>query len=162
QMTYLGYPHITGLATIDYCLTDGVADPIAEDTRSNHGEKLIRLPGGFCCYAPLASSPDVGPLPAQKNKHITFGSLHSLAKLNSAVLDVWCSILHALPGARIVTYRHTLQGKAEQKLVGQFADRGIETSRIDTRHIVDDGRTHLDVYRDIDISLDTFPWSGHT
>ena len=30
QVTYLGYPNTTGLETVDYCLTDAVADPPGE------------------------------------------------------------------------------------------------------------------------------------
>lgn len=54
---YIGYPNTTGVPTIDYRITDAIADP--EDTTQQYVEKLIRLPGGFLCYTP---SPEAGPV----------------------------------------------------------------------------------------------------
>jgi predicted O-linked N-acetylglucosamine transferase (SPINDLY family) len=160
QVTYLGYPNTTGLTTVDYRLTDAVADPPGEPAW--HTEELVRLPGGFCCYAPPAEAPDVTPLPAQKAGHLTFGSLHNVNKLNAAVLDLWCAILQALPTARLLVYRHTLTGSAKENLLQQFTQRGIASERLDLRHQAPAGRGHLGVYGEVDISLDVFPWSGHT
>ena len=50
QATWIGYPNSTGLSTVDYRITDGVADP--EDTQQSFTEQLLRLPGCFLCYTP--------------------------------------------------------------------------------------------------------------
>ena len=55
QITYLGYPNTTGLDTIDYRLSDEVLDPPGEPTWST--EKTVRLPGGFCTFAPPSHAP---------------------------------------------------------------------------------------------------------
>ena len=96
QITYLGYPNTTGLSTVDYRLTDAIADPPDEPLR--HTEELARLPRAFC-YMPPEYSPDVSSLPALESGGITFGSMHHLAKLNDQVLDLWCELLRALPSA---------------------------------------------------------------
>jgi predicted O-linked N-acetylglucosamine transferase (SPINDLY family) len=158
QVTYLGYPNTTGLTTVDYRLTDAVADPQDEPVR--HTEELVRLPGGFCCYAPPADAPDVTPLPAQKAGYLTFGSLHNVNKLNAPVLDLWSAILQALPSARLLVYRHTLTGSARDNLHRELIQRGIACERLDLRHQAAGG--HLGVYGEVDVSLDVFPWSGHT
>src|SRR5262249_38457112 len=131
QVTYLGYPNTTGLSTVHYRLTDAVADPPGEPP--GHTEELIRLPAGFCCYAP-PPSPEVGPLPAQANGHLTFGSLHKLAKLNGAVLDLWCAALRAVPTARLVVFRDALRGSTRDHFRQQFQDRGISEERVVLRH----------------------------
>jgi protein O-GlcNAc transferase len=162
QVTYLGYPYTTGLSTIQYRLTDAVADPPGEPV--SHTEELIRLPGGFCCYAPPSTAPDPGPLPAQKAGYITFGSLHALHRLNAEVLDLWSAILRAVPTAHLLIFRHTLRGNIKEGLFRQFNERGIEAARIDMRqdYSKDDSSRYLAVYQGVDVSLDTFPWSGHT
>src|SRR5207244_3459137 len=108
QVTYLGYPGTTGLATMDYRLTDDVLDPPGSD--AYYVEKLVRLPRGVCCFAALEGAPDVNPLPALQAGHVTFGSLHRPNKLNAGVFDLWARVLHAVPTARLLMYRDSLRG----------------------------------------------------
>ena len=160
QATYLGYPNTTGLRTMDYCITDDVTDPEGEP--QVYTEELIRLPGPFCCYQPPLNAPDVSALPASKAGHLTFGSLQNLAKLNPAVIHLWCELLKAVPTARLLIFRNSLKGQIRDRLLSEFTSRGIAADRIELRNsIVGDGG-YMTVYRDVDVSLDTFPWSGHT
>ncbi|HET9404686.1 MAG TPA: tetratricopeptide repeat protein, partial [Burkholderiales bacterium] len=62
QVTYLGYPNTTGLAAIDYRITDARVDPPGVADRMS-AEKLVRMPDGFHCFRPRPDSPEVGPLP---------------------------------------------------------------------------------------------------
>ena len=159
QVTYLGYPNTTGLETIDYLLTDAVVDPPGGPTWST--EEPYLLPGVFCCYAPPAESPAVGPLPAARNGFVTFGSLHKLSKLNGAVLDLWCDLLDAVPSAHVLLFRNNLTGTRREEIRRHFLDRGIASDRVTLGH--DAGtKGYLSVYHDIDVSLDVFPWCGHT
>ncbi len=165
QITYLGYPNTTGLETIDYWLTDDVVDP--NDTPASSPacstEELVRLPGCFCCYAPPKAAPDVSPLPALFGTgQFTLGSLQNLAKINAPVLDLWCNVLRAIPTARLLVFRHSLRGRAREHLLAQFNQRGISSDRLDLRHAPADSDGYLGVYRAVDLSLDTLPWSGHT
>jgi protein O-GlcNAc transferase len=159
QITYLGYPNTTGLATVDYRLTDAIADPLGEPVR--HTEELVRLPLAFC-YKPLERAPSVSPAPALASGRITFGSLNNLAKLNDQVIDLWCAILRAVPTSRLLIFRDSLRGSGEAYFHRQFVARGISPDRFDLSHAVLDGQEHLGVYDSIDIALDPFPWSGHT
>jgi predicted O-linked N-acetylglucosamine transferase (SPINDLY family) len=160
QVTYLGYPNTTGLAAIDYRLTDAIADPPGEPVA--HTEELVRLPGPFFCYHPPEDAPPVGPLPAAAAGRLTFGSLHTLAKLNPAVFDVWARVLHALPGSRLLVFRHTLTGQTREDLCRRLTDRGIARDRIELRRApISSGGFHLPVYQEIDVLLDAFPWSAH-
>ena len=91
QVTYLGYPDTSGLATMDYRLTDGLADPPGETERL-HTEELVRLASTAWCYRPPDPSPPVGPPPAERLGHVTFGSFNFLAKVNASVIRVWSQI----------------------------------------------------------------------
>jgi protein O-GlcNAc transferase len=160
QATWLGYVNTTGLTCVDYRLTDAVADPPGEP--SWHTELLWRLPGPFCCFGPPHGAPAVAGLPAARTGRWTFGSHHTLAKLNPSVLDLWCRVLRAVPGSRLLVFRDTLKGSASQRLLPQFADRGIDNDRVILRQAAAGGYGHLGLYHEIDVILDAFPWTGHT
>ena len=159
QISYLGYPTTTGLAAMDYYITDALLDHI-EDS-SLYTEKLLRIEPCFCCFLPNQKAPDVGDLPAAQNGFITFGSLHTLARLNDRVIELWSRLLNDFPTSRLCIIRNTLTGTTRKNLETRFSQHNIDLSRIElTNEIPAAG--HLSLYHEIDILLDTFPWSGHT
>ena len=74
QLTWLGYPNTTGLRSIDFRITDSIADP-APFADELHTEKLIRLEPPFLVFSPPEESPDVSPSPVTHNGYVTFGDL---------------------------------------------------------------------------------------
>lgn len=161
QVTYLGYCNTTGLESIDYRLTDAIADPAGEP--NCHSEELLRLAKGFSCYAPADPAPAVASLPARHSGGLTFGSLHSLAKLNHRVLDLWCEVLNRCPKSRLLLARHTLTPSVQQDIRQRFLERGVPLERLELRCLEERAQNqHLSAYHDIDVALDVFPWSGHT
>lgn len=137
-IAYLGYPFTTGLRTIQYRLTDAIADP--PDESSLYSEELVRLPRTFGCYAPPAEAPAVSSLPARGGRGITFGSLHNLTKLNSQVIDLWSRVLAAVPGSRLLMFRDMLAGSTEDFFRRAFVARGIPADRIELCHELPKGR----------------------
>jgi predicted O-linked N-acetylglucosamine transferase (SPINDLY family) len=160
QVSYLGYPSTTGLTSLDYRFTDAIADPPGEPVQ--YSEQLWRLSPGFCCYAASEDLPPVSPLPCATRSEITLGSLHHLAKLNGQVLDLWASVLKALPECRLLVFRNTLHGFAAERLTREMTQRGIESNRFELRHAMPTSGSHLSLYDEIDLTLDVLPWSGHT
>jgi predicted O-linked N-acetylglucosamine transferase (SPINDLY family) len=162
QITYLGYPATTGLPAIDYRLTDVLMDPPGEPVCQS--EELWRLPGSFWCQRPREDAPAVGPLPARRAGHITFGSTGGLPKLNARVLELWARLLQALPQGRLLLFRHSLTGFAAERLLGEFERHGVDRPRIELRNQRPQPGPagHLSVYQDMDLVLDTFPVGGHT
>lgn len=159
QLSYLGYPNTTGLGTIDARLVDAITDP-AGDTHW-HSERLLRLPGAWCCYEPPAEAPPVGALPARDNGFVTFAAFHSLAKLDDALLDTFAEVLHATPGARLMVFRNTLDRSVAHRLAAHFARRGIAPERLRLERLQGSGADYLGMYREVDLQLDAFPWNGH-
>lgn len=162
QVTYLGYPCTTGLQTMDYRLTDDLADPPGL-TDQWHSEKLIRLPQGFLCYSPPTDAPEIVPPPHQTTGNITFGSFNNLAKVTAEVVNVWSRILAATPGSRIYLKSRQLDDDATRKRYwDMFSGNGIESQRVLLQGRIPEQHNHLGEYNKIDIALDTFPYNGTT
>src|SRR5207253_1610355 len=102
QATYLGYPNTTGVAEVDWRITDAFADPPGI-TEAYHTERLMRLDGCGYCYRPPDDCPEVSDLPALSRLsagEVTFGCLNRPLKLNPAVAALWGRVLAAVPSAR--------------------------------------------------------------
>ncbi|MBZ0069505.1 MAG: tetratricopeptide repeat protein, partial [Thiobacillus sp.] len=161
QMTWLGYPNTTGLRTIDYRITDGVADPAGEDAW--YSEELLRLDGCFLCYQPMADVPEVAPLPALKNGHVTFGSFNNFSKINPGVLQLWAGVLRQVPGSRLLLKCPALTDATVQARVSaDLQALGIGAERVDLMGHTRTRQEHLALYAKLDIALDTFPYNGTT
>src|SRR6185436_13675176 len=101
QATWLGYPATTGLSAVDYRITDARADPPAHDAL--HSERLVRLPHSYFCYRPRDVAPLPGLLPAlARGGEVTFGSFNIVAKISATTLDLWASVLRAVPRSRLL------------------------------------------------------------
>ncbi len=161
QIGYLGYPNTTGVATIDYRMTDHLADPDGFD--EHYCETLIRLPRCFLAYATPRHAPEVGPPPVQRNGHVTFGSFNNLAKMNRGVIALWAAILAQVDGARLVL-KSAGSGDAETRatLEAAFAAHGIGPERLRVLPPEAQAQSHLALYNEIDIALDPFPYNGTT
>nr|GLL46184.1 probable UDP-N-acetylglucosamine--peptide N-acetylglucosaminyltransferase SPINDLY [Ipomoea trifida] len=161
QVTWIGYPNTTGLPTIDYRITDALADP--PDTKQKHIEELVRLPECFLCYTP---SPEVGPVsstPALSNGFVTFGSFNNLAKITPKVLQVWARILCAVPNSRlIVKCKPFCCDSVRQGFLSTMEQLGLEPQRVDLLPLILLNHDHMQAYSLMDISLDTFPYAGTT
>jgi predicted O-linked N-acetylglucosamine transferase (SPINDLY family) len=162
QVTYIGYPNTTGLATMDYRLTDAWADPVGL-TDQLHTEELVRLDGGCFCYRPPEDAPSVEEPPAIKAGRVTFGSFNNLAKINPALIAHWAAILHSVPDSQLMMKTKPLADGGVRDLVLQaFAHNGIGPDRLVLSGWATDTAGHLARYADVDIALDTFPYHGTT
>jgi protein O-GlcNAc transferase len=160
--SWLGYPATTGLATIDWRITDALADPPGYERY--HVEKLMRIPDGFLCYQPRAENiVPVAPVPAVLRGAITFGSFNNVMKLTPRTVDCWSEILKAVPTARLVLKAGFLaDAEVRASLAQQFAAQGVDPQRIELRPHLSESSTHLASYGEIDIALDPLIYNGTT
>jgi len=162
QATWLGYPNTTGLACIDYRLTDAIADPPG-DADQWYSEKLIRLPHGFLCYQTDESIPAVSASPCLGQGHVTFGSFNMIKKVTSDVIRVWSRVLQSTPGARLVIKSNALGDEGTRtSMLQAFGNHGITPDRLDLLGLIPGRGKHLSAYSRIDIGLDPFPYNGTT
>jgi FkbM family methyltransferase len=164
QVAWLGYPNTSGLPTMDYRLTDCLADPEELAGERWHTEKLWRLPRSFLCYAPPFEMPPLVVPPALSNGYVTFGSYNARTKIGDESLDLWASVLRAVPGARMVIkcMKGIDEASEREAIRAEFARRGIDGERILPKPSTAGFYDHLAAYGEVDICLDTFPYHGTT
>ena len=160
QLTWLGYPHSTGLPQMDFRLVDAVTDP-RDYAAALSTERLLRLPGCFLCYAPPDEAPAIAP-PAARDG-IVFGSFNNIAKLGEATLALWARVLAAVPDSRLLLKAQSLDdATVRDRLTARFAAHGVAAGRLDLRGRVDSLAGHFATYNEVDIALDTTPYCGTT
>jgi protein O-GlcNAc transferase len=155
QIAWLAYPGTTGLAAMDYRLTDPFLDPPGSYD-ADYVEQSIRLPQTFWCYDPLVTEPPVNPLPALSNGFITFGCLNNFCKVTDPTLALWSRVLLAVPNSRLILM--SPPGSHRNRVVEKLK---VEANRIEFLSFQPRPQ-YLQTYHRIDLGLDTFPYNGHT
>jgi protein O-GlcNAc transferase len=158
QASWIGYPGTTGLRSMDYYLCDRHFVP-HEQFESQFIEKLAYLPASVA-FLPSKTSPDVNALPAMANGYVTFGSFNRLSKLSHTVVKLWAALMRAVPNSRMLIGALPRDGNPEL-LVDWFGQEGIGRERL-SLHPRCDITTYLATHHQIDICLDTTPYSGGT
>ncbi|HEX3499780.1 MAG TPA: tetratricopeptide repeat protein, partial [Stellaceae bacterium] len=160
QCTWLGYVGTTGLSEIDYIIADRFVIPPQDDDL--YCEEPYRLPNSYLCFTPPNEDVAVGPAPILGAGAPTFGCFNNLLKINGAVVDLWSSLLAAVPRSRLYLKTAQLDDDAVRHgIASEFAARGIAGDRL--RLAGGSPRQELlAAYNDVDIALDPFPFGGGT
>jgi len=158
QMTYLGYPATTGLAAMDFRLSDAIADPPGE-TDHLHTERVLRFAPTAWAYAPPSEAPAPALPPGLRGEPVTFGSFNALSKASPGALEVWRELLEAVPDARLVLKS---SGMDPDRFRAQAALAGLPVDRLDLLTMAPDVPSHLACYSRVDVALDPFPYNGTT
>jgi protein O-GlcNAc transferase len=161
QATWLGYPHSTGLTSIDYRLVDALTDPPGcADALAT--ERLLRLSGPFVCYQPPDSAERV-ERSAGARTDLVFGSFNTLAKISPAAVRLWSQVLAAVPGSRLLIKAIAAdQSSVQARLRAAFAREGVAGERVSFSAPEPTFAAHLARYGEVDIALDTSPYHGTT
>ena len=159
QMTMIGYPNTTGLPTMDYRVTDVIADPEG-DADARHSETLIRLAGGFLCWRPPDNAPMLSPT---TDRPISFGSFNALPKLSVQTIAAWAAILNAVPNSRLVLKSRALSDpETRSRILRAFSAHRVAANRLELVAWLPATQDHLAFYSEIDVALDPFPYNGTT
>ena len=159
QLTAIGYMATTGLRAVDYFLSDIYCSPWDMGARG-FSEKVLRMPHSHLCYVPvLRDMPKSGgEAPFVRNGCITFGSFNNFSKVSDDMLALWRGVLERMKGARLVVKSKICSIAAGRKIVKERLQRfGIPLAQVELRPYSPD---YLEQYADIDIALDTFPYTG--
>ncbi len=162
QASWLGYFASTGIEEMDYILADPIS--VRDSQQGQFTERVWYLPDTRLCFSPpvLDEKMKVTPLPAISNGYITFGCFQEFAKINEDVLSVWGRIFQALPRARLrLQNQLSLFPAVRDELLGRLMRHGIARERVTFEKPVP-RIEYLAAHADIDIILDTFPFTGGT
>jgi protein O-GlcNAc transferase len=154
-------PATSGLPAMDYIIADPVLIP--RNSSERFVERPLKLPS-YYLHSPIAAAPEIEDLPALRNGYVTFGAFHNPAKLNDEVLELWGRVLAAIPNSRLrLKYKNWF---ASNELINRVhrhvCNSKISRDRIDLVVDFSDINVHLSQYKDVDISLDSFPFCGST
>jgi predicted O-linked N-acetylglucosamine transferase (SPINDLY family) len=156
-VTYLAYCSTTGVAAIDYRLSDHFLDPPGE-TEGDYSEHTERLRTYWCYPAPSAPDPAPQP-PAATRGFVTFGCFNNYCKISAPTWDAWARILSAVADSRLMVYAPP--GGHRQCVRERFSEQGIDPGRLEFVGRVS-REDYFARYNQIDIALDPFPYSGGT
>jgi predicted O-linked N-acetylglucosamine transferase (SPINDLY family) len=159
QVSWLGYPHSSGLSTIDYILVDPYINPEQPGLLI---ERPFLLPESWVSLDELGfyDIPIEPGIPEQKNGWVTFGTANNPYKYTPKCFETWAAIMRQVPNSRFLFIRP--EGDVEyfkQNAIGHFTKHGIEAERIVFSPI---RGKHMPHYNKIDIALDPFPHVGGT
>ena len=159
QISGIGYFNSTGLSSCDGFLSDVHCAPGPQSPYFT--EPLLRLPRSHFCYAPLKPFPEVAPPPCLARGYVTCGCFNTFSKVTDGMLVLWRQILAAVPGAHLLL-KHALfdSGEGRAYTMERLQRLGFSSElcgRVELRGL---SRGYLREYGDMDIALDTFPYTG--
>ncbi len=158
QICGIGDVRSSGLSCVEYFLSDiwCAGDDIS--LREDFSERVIALPHTHFCYTLPESLPNPQIPPCLSQDFITFGSFNNASKLTDETLKLWLQLLNRVPRSRLLL-KHKLFNAKEG--LAYFQERltrlGYDISRVGLRGF---SENHLTEYRDMDIALDTYPYTG--
>jgi len=158
QATYIGYPDTSGLSAMDYRITDPWLDPPGM-TERYHSETVVRIAGGMA-FRPDPDAPAVNALPALTSGEFVFASFNNLSKVNTAVINLWARVLHAVPSASLMI-GNVKADSIKERLLNVFSQAGIGPERLILQPQLP-GADYLAMHHQIDMALDPFPYNGTT
>jgi predicted O-linked N-acetylglucosamine transferase (SPINDLY family) len=156
QVSYLGFPNTTGLKSIQYRITDGIAD--SPNSKQKYTEKLLKLPRCFLLYKSINQETPI--FPRKTNDTIILAAINKENKNSIYALETWKKILLECPNTNLLIKLETFDNNEERM---EFYTSKLEVPR---NRIILINKLQNEEYNKlfsmIDILLDAFPYSGTT
>ena len=157
QITWLGYCNTTGIDQVDYIFADD--NLIFNHEYNFYAEKVKKLKNIWNVHEGFNFERPEIKLPFFKKKFFTFGSFNNLNKVSDENLKVWAKIISRVKNSRLL-----LKSSISYNL-DSFIEKLKQYNLFEKVDIVkrkEDFKTHLNLYDQVDLALDTFPYNGVT
>lgn len=159
QISYLGFPATTGLATIDYAVADAIALP--PDDRAHWSEKIIYMPHS---YQVTDNTRPIGAIPRRAHEGLpedafVFASFNHSFKITPMEFSIWARLLRRVPQS--VLWLFSPFEECEANMRANVAAFGMDPDRVIFAKPLDQTR-HMARLPLADLFLDSFTCNAHT
>ena len=155
QVAGIGYMSSSGTKAVDYFLGDPYCDPPGLH-EEDFAETILRMPHSHFCY-----TPSTRVLRAAKEYHvhspIVFGSFNNFWKLTDHMLRLWLRIVRAVPGSHILIKNSSQKINAMRMTRRRLLHIGFRPEEFELEDVTAE---YLSRYQDVDLLLDTYPYTG--
>ena len=157
QIVWCGYCNTTGIEEVDYIISD---PNLVYDSELNlYQEKIIFMPKIWNCHSGLDVKRTFNEPPFLKNGFVTFASFNNFSKINNSVIETWSKILKEVKNSKLIL-KSSLP-RITDILSEKFQNQGVLSS-VEFMNTKTNFEDHINLYKKVDIALDTFPYNGVT
>ena len=157
QISWLGYNNTIGLNHSDYLIAD--KNLILENEKNLYKEKIIYLDNIWNSHSGLNIERKYNKLPSQNNKYFIFGSFNNYLKISDDTIFVWSEILKKIKNSKLILKSSLSYSEVHFKKL--FEEKGV-LNRVIFKNRSANFEEHINLYKDVDLCLDTFPYTGVT
>ena len=159
QLSYLGYFAPTYLNAIDGWIGDNTLFAgLNEVDKTAH--KLWNIKGGYMAYESQIKLPSIGDI---DRKIFRFGSFNHSRKLNPESIALYARVLQKVPNSELALKSVSFIEAAERKRITEALEKaGIQKERLILLDTTETSEKHLELYEEMDVALDPFPYGGAT
>jgi predicted O-linked N-acetylglucosamine transferase (SPINDLY family) len=159
-VNYLGYPDSGKLPCYTHRITDTVADPESFTRSQNYTECLIRLKEvPFLCWTLFENEVEV-PICDKGSDTFNIGVFNRDSKQSKYIRDIWKDLL--LQNKSWVLCLKLGEGETEDTTTLKDLYKDIPKKQLKFLPFTETLRDYLTQFNEIDICLDTYPYSGTT
>ena len=159
QVCWLGYINTTGIKEMDYIIVDPFL--IKKNEKNLYSEKILYLPKIWSSHEKLDENLRI-KIPCDTNNYITFGSFNSFRKITTNVINVWSEILLKTNSKLILKSSMNNHQDLRKRYLNKFPKQLLKENKVILIEGQKNKKDHLQMYNNIDIGLDTFPYTGIT
>ncbi len=157
QISWLGYNNTIGLNHSDYLIAD--KNLIFEKEKDLYKEKIIYLDEIWSSHSGLNIERKYNHLPSENSGYITLGSFNNFTKISDDTVEVWSKILKKINNSKLILKSSVSHAEIHFKEL--FEKEGV-LNKVVFKNRSKNFEDHINLYKDIDLCLDTFPYTGVT
>ena len=160
QISWLATCNTVGFQDIDYLIAD--KNVINSDEEKFYPEKILKMPNIWNSHCGYDYDRKFYNSPCEDKDIFTFGSLNNFHKISDEIIEAWSQILKKTEKSKLI-----LKSSSSNCNINIIREKFKKLGLDEKIKILDQKKfpykqDHLNVYKDIDLALDTFPYNGVT